>query len=365
MVEFKIKMLRNTRIRLNEKKTREQVNVISNLMAKQFPKWTVETQYDHEPSGSDGYFTYEADLLFSKDSNEDEEFVKKIRSLAISQLEIIAPKQFWLSGELNEDDEEIFDFEDWQIPELTDEVKEIYFGHIFERDAHIRIIYDALKQAALTNFESRTHILLKGKPACAKTILFLSFMHWLGKKLFLQLSAPTMTKAGLEKELLQRAQERKLPPIILCEEIEKTDGGNLNALLQVMDTRGEIQKTNFFIGNQTADARVILLATCNDEAKLRSFADGALYSRFSLKLECGRPGKELMHKIILAEIKKIEGNPLWSDKIVNFLFSQAIKEQLPEDYDDPRLALGLLVGRERLEDGSFLRDYCEVNSIKL
>jgi MoxR-like ATPase len=70
---------------------------------------------------------------------------------------------------------------------------------------------------------------------------------------------------------------------VLIEEIEKvTSPENINCLLQVMDTRGAIQRTNARDGDVYAECKVVVWATCNDSEYLRTFADGAIWSRGSV-----------------------------------------------------------------------------------
>jgi MoxR-like ATPase len=359
MLQFEVHVQKIARVRLNESKARTQVNRLHEYMSKQFPAWDVELIYDHEPEKREADYVYNATLLFSREI-EDESQRDHTRSSAIAICIQYAPLcEYWSCMDML-DEGESFNFEDWEVPELTDEVLNTYFGHIYEREPHIRIIHDSLKLASKTNFRTRHHILLRGKPACAKTILFLAFRDWLGPHCFMQISATSATKAGLEKELMTKAQTRTLPPILIVEEIEKTHPDNLNGLLQVMDTRGQIQKTNFFIGNQIAECPVLVWATCNDEALLRKFADGALWSRFEIKPKCERPGRELMERILLDECESIEGDPKWVEAIIKFLFE--VGDRL-EDHDDPRLAKALLVGGDRLLDGSFQKDYLAVNGL--
>lgn len=360
LLEFGIGFYKDARVRLNEQKTREQLQRLLLQMRRQYPAWTIELAYEHEPAQTETGLRFSARLLFSKDS-DDEGLLETVHTSAIAVAHQVAPTcEYWQCDELM-GDLPGFNFEGWELPELTDEVLEKYFGHIYDREPHIRIIYDSLKLAARTDFRVRHHILLRGRPACAKTILFLAFRDWLGPHMFLSLSAATMTKAGLEKQLMEHAMHRTLPPILLCEEVEKTSPENLNCLLQVMDVRAEIQKTNWFVGNQVASAPVLVWGTCNDEALLRRFADGAVWSRFNIKPKCDRPSKTLMEKILLDECKLIEGNPEWVNSIVRFLYEEV--DGRLEDYDDPRLAKSLLIGGDRLLDGTFFSDYRMVNGL--
>lgn len=361
MLEFEVNVHKDARMRLNEPKVREQLQGLLLATRRQFPQWSVELSYEHEPEQAGSGYVYRGKFLFSRDG-DDEGLLRTATISAISTITQQAPLyQYWNCSDSLGEDDLVFDFENWELPELTDEVLQTFFGHIYQRESHIRIVYDSLKLAARTGFKARHHVLLKGRPACAKTILYLAFRDWLGPECFLSLDAATMTKAGLEKVIMERAMRRSLPPILLVEEAEKTSLENLNCLLQVMDTRAEIQKTNWFVGNQTASAPMLVWGTCNDEALLKRFADGAIWSRFNIRMTCARPNRELMEKILYDECRTIEGQTEWVEKIVEFLYEG--DGQRLEDHDDPRLAKSLLVGGDRLLDGSFFEDYRIVNGL--
>ncbi len=258
-------------------------------------------------------------------------------------------------------------FSGLELPPLTDEVLARYFARIYDREAHIRIIYDNLALAVKTGFRTRHHLLLHGKPACAKTEILLCFIDWLGEGLIMPVDASTMTKAGLERELLNASMERRLRPILIVEEIEKCADENTSCLIQVMDSRGKIQRTNARDGDISADCKIIVWATCNDESALKKFHDGAIWSRFSVKQECHRPDEALMRRILLRECEEIDGDPAWVDVVIPFLYTELVKHpKFKDDYDDPRLGRSLLAGGARLlDDGpkGYLADYRKVSGI--
>lgn len=244
--------------------------------------------------------------------------------------------------------------DDFVLPDLTDEVLSTHFGHIYDRDPHIRLIYDNLKTAHKTNFKTRHHILLKGKPACAKTVLFLSFIDWLGDDLIEPIDASTMTKAGLERLLMEKSNAGTLKPILVLEEIEKCHPENLSCLIQVMDSRGKIQRVNANTvrdGETSADAKIVVWATCNDENELMKFHSGALHSRFGVQPECDRPDRTLMCKILTDEVKQIEGNEAWIEPVLDFCYGElAHVGKFKDKFDDPRFARSLLASGDRLLD---------------
>lgn len=192
---------------------------------------------------------------------------------------------------------------------------------------------------------------------CAKSELFLCFIDWLGSELIEPMDATTLTKAGLETQLLNASRCGTLKPILLLEEIEKCHPDNLSCLLQIMDGRGKIQRTNARDGNVSADCNIIIWATCNSEDLLRKFHDGAIYSRFSVQQECKRPDRALMRRILVREVNEIDGDEKWVDPVLDFCFGELAKEKrFAARFDDPRLARSLLAGGERLLDGSAFDD---------
>lgn len=244
--------------------------------------------------------------------------------------------------------------EDFELPELTEEVMATRFGHIYDREPHIRLIYDNLNTAVKSKFKKRNHILLKGKPACAKTVLFLSFIDWLGDDLIEAVDASTMTKAGLERLLLEKSHAGTLKPILILEEIEKCHPENLSCLIQVMDGRGRIQRVNANTvrdGNGEAAAEIILWGTCNNEDQLLKFHSGAIHSRFGVQPECDRPDRTLMERILQDEVRDLKGDVAWVEPVLDFCFGElAQNPKFVEKYNDPRFAKSLLASGKRLLD---------------
>lgn len=264
-----------------------------------------------------------------------------------------------------------------ELPPLTQEVYQKHFGRLFNREPQIRLIYDAIKQAVQTNFRERNHILLRGLAGCGKTEVLGGknvvggFYEWLGKDNIWEVDSTTLTKAGLERELLSRSREGTLPPIIKLEEVEKVvEPRTVNCLLQVMDVRGRIQRTNARDGDEFADCKVLVLGTCNDSNLLRTFADGAIWSRFSVRPICKRPDQGTMHKILTRVCTEVQENGGWCgdqrhvDRVVNFMWNtlKGLKEY-KKDYNDPRLGRALLSGGDRILDDSsdgYFADFIKV-----
>ncbi len=245
-----------------------------------------------------------------------------------------------------------------ELPKLTAGTIQQHFRGVFERDAHIRVIHDSMMTYQSTNAERRSHVLLWGKPASCKTTLFERFKGFYEQKEGVErvafVDGPTMSKAGLENWMMQMAASNKLPEVVCIEEIEKQNMDNLLTLLSVMGS-GYIMKTNARIGRLKQLARCVIWATCNDEQLLKSFRNGALWSRFTHKLHCRRPGRELMEKILLREAAERGGDKRWVSKAIEFAY-ETMRKKVGEPMEDPREMLGLLDGGNRLLDNSYQRD---------
>jgi hypothetical protein len=72
--------------------------------------------------------------------------------------------------------------------------------------------------------------------------------------------------------------------------------------------------------------------------------------RLTHKLECVRPGRELMRQILLREIKERQGNPAWAHPALTLGYDELRT-------DDPREIIGLLDGGDRLLTGEYQEDY--------
>ncbi len=254
------------------------------------------------------------------------------------------------------------------IPELGPEAANKFFAGVYERDAHIRLIYDALRSYAdsLQAWKhdnsvelARSHVLLRGKTAGAKTMLMERFKAFLEQENMVErvtfVDMQTSTKAGLENWLLDKAEQAELAEIIVLEEIEKVQP--LDALLPLVSIMGSgyLAKMNAHIGSRREIANVFVLATCNDESVIKNWRKGVLWSRFAHRLFCPRPSRELMKRILLDKVEKMGGNPLWVDKVLEFGYDLLPQTGLAP-MDDPRTLKGLLDGGDRLMDNSYQLD---------
>lgn len=234
------------------------------------------------------------------------------------------------------------------------ELKEIgdHFAHIYNREAQVRLLYSALRAAVESGFENRFHAVLYGPPASGKTEILNAFAKILGEDAVLRFDCTSTTKAGAEKVLLEA---ETLPPILLAEEIEKTSEDSLRYMLGLLDHRAEVRKTNYRIGMRQRTIKMLCLATVNDIDLFKSLMDGALFSRFSHKIYCPRPDREVLHRILLREILKPgkDGKPIgkaeWIDPALDYAET--------EGTDDPRRIVTIcLSGGDDLLTGKYQKD---------
>jgi hypothetical protein len=250
------------------------------------------------------------------------------------------------------------------VPLLTDDVLQTVFAGIYDREPQIRIIHDAtrafvkslrLHEADPSVEICRSHVLLKGKPAGCKTILFERFQRWYGPDRITVVDMQAASRAGLENWLLDRAEAGTLADIVFLEEIEKAKPlDNLLPLVSMMGS-GYIAKLNARVGLRRQLANILVFATCNNEHVIRTWNDGVLWSRFAHQVHCSRPSRHLMQRILSDKVASRRGNLLWVDKVLELaydLYPQATGEVL----DDPRAVVGLLDGEDRLLNGSYQRD---------
>lgn len=239
---------------------------------------------------------------------------------------------------------------------FSKEIEECYFGGIYERNAHIRLIHASTKTYLESGGDERNHTLLYGDPAACKSVLFERFKKWYDDdcERVLRINATSASKAGLENFFLEKTKEGLLPEIIWFDEIEKfANETDLSCLLGIMDGQGKIAKLNAKIGRQEENIRVLIWGTCNNIEKLQRWNAGALWSRFTKKLPCVRPSKDLMLKILLDKIdnrrkRGRKASDKWAEIAVNYGFDVA-------KTNDPRTILGYLDGGEELEDGTYFK----------
>jgi MoxR-like ATPase len=218
--------------------------------------------------------------------------------------------------------------------------------HIYDRDEQIRIVWRCVQVAVDLCGVNRPHVLLHGPPACGKSEILTTLGKVVGERNVWRLDGGTVTKAGLERQLLARVART---PFVVIEEIEKAGAPCLRVLLQAMDTRATVQRVNGRDGSVATTCRSLFLATCNDMAKLEKFEAGAIASRFAMKLRCGPPSWATLEAILLREC----GRPEWVAPVLDWMRAKGCT--------DPRTGKALLVGGDGLLDGSWIRDYERTN----
>lgn len=249
-----------------------------------------------------------------------------------------------------------------RLPPLTPDLYRGFFNGIYERDAHIRVMYDGLMTYKETSGEERDHCLLYGEPAACKSELMKRFKTLLDDdcERVALINAGTISKAGLENWFLEKARDGLLPEVVWFDEIEKFSNENdLTCMLSVMDGQGKIMKLNAKIGKQEQEVRVLVWGTCNNSEKIKKWNDGALWSRFCKKLPCVRPTRALMLQILNQKIEERQrrgrkADKRWAKAALDYAFD-VMKT------NDPRAILGLLSGRDRLLDGSYFADLEAIN----
>lgn len=316
-------------------------------------------------SGEDRY-RYSATLKILKKKIRTQEIAEQQLDKAIQNVVIATHTKQWRILEQKDDetkaivdDKELQVSPEFVLPELSQDALDTFFSDIYERDAHIRLIYKAIETAINSNGEKRSHVLLYGEPACAKTSIFLAFQSFLGEQNLIILDATTMTKAGLEHWIINRARDGELPKFLCLEEIEKHKPENLLSLLSVLDNRAMLSRTNAISGNIAVKTNITIFATCNQIETLKNFHNGALYSRFQHRFECARPSKELMRKILEREVLNVQGNPDWIDKALELGYN--IIPELTGEKFDPRQTISILLdGKDDLLNGKYESDLRKV-----
>ena len=218
-----------------------------------------------------------------------------------------------------------------------------HFAHIYARDAQINIVHSAIRAFIDSEYENRFHAVLFGPPACGKTEVLRSFARALGPEAVLNFDATSTTKAGAEKIILET---ENIPPILMVEEIEKTDENSLRWLLGLLDHRAEIRKITFRQVSQRK-VKLLCLATVNDMDLFKRVMDGAFASRFAHKVYCPRPDREVLTRILLREIKAHNGDEKWIAPALDFCLN------LEQTTDPRRIIAVCMSGRERLLTGEY------------
>lgn len=221
-----------------------------------------------------------------------------------------------------------------------------HFDHIYGREAHISIIHSAIMAAVHSDFRNRFHCVLFGEPGCGKTDILIAVGNMLGAEgeAFVKFDGTGTTEAGA-REMLMRAPY--VPPVILVEEIEKAEEKSTRWLLGVLDQRAEIRRTNFRVGHQARNVKMLCLATVNDIELFGKVHSGALASRFMNKIHCPRPDRVLLKKILEREVMKDGGRQEWIEPTL-CLVHDTLKSNSPRDCISV-----CLCGRDALLSGKY------------
>src|SRR6185437_4610289 len=90
-------------------------------------------------------------------------------------------------------------------------------------------------------------------------------------------------------------------------------------------------------GDSVADCKIIVWGTCNDEDELKKAHSKAIWSRFSQRMDCERPDRALMKRILLREVEEIGGREEWIEPVLTFCYDELAKmPRFKDDFDDPR-----------------------------
>jgi Holliday junction DNA helicase RuvB len=171
-----------------------------------------------------------------------------------------------------------------------------------------------LNKALLSN--KPVHVLLVGKPGCAKTMFLTEIMRHHKTSYFVVGS--NTTKAGLVNQLFGRR-----PKIVLIDELEKMNGNDQNSLLHLMES-GIISETKI---NKTRQMELTswVFATANSCQKIIE----PLLSRFAI-LEMPEYTFEQFREIAVSRLRKEDiGESLATviaDKVWNELGSKDIRD---------------------------------------
>ena len=224
------------------------------------------------------------------------------------------------------------------------------FDHIYDRNHQIEMVIKSINLAVETKMAERKHVVLLGPPGCGKTTILGALSKMLGNEdeAYIYMNGASTTKAGAEAKL---GSTTVIPPIMFIEEIEKTTEESLGWLLTVLDERAELRKLNYRVDIRKS-VPILCIATANSEEKFEGFDSGSLASRFSSKVYCQRPERNVLKQILKREIDKLSDHGIettydWIDPTLDYCLNE-------EKNDDPRHVITVcLTGRDGLLDGSF------------
>jgi hypothetical protein len=218
-----------------------------------------------------------------------------------------------------------------------------HFDHLYGLDAQIDVLLSALQVAKDTNYTKRFHSVLYGKPGCGKSEILRGVKNMVGEEGVIEFDGTQTTAAGAIATLMESAI---VPPLLIIEEIEKVPDAAFMWLLGALDGRAEIRKVTAR-GVSHRKVPFVCAATVNDIELFKSRHEGAMASRFAHKIYCPRPTAEILRRILLREIKGVQGNPEWIQPAIDYCMKE-------ENNTDPRRVIAVcLTGRDKLLTGEF------------
>ena len=255
-----------------------------------------------------------------------------------------------LSASKNQDG--LIGYAPFKTPE-SDDMKEYWKG-LFGLDAQIRRVMKAIRLAEDSDFRKRINTLLVGPPGCGKTEICRRLRLAYGDSAVMEFDGTSTTHAGATK-MLDEAEE--LPRVIVIEEIEKASNDVLTLFLGIGDGRGEIRKTTAR-GNVHKDAKMVLIATCNDYERFTKLNYGALKSRFANDVWFSQPGDDLLAEILKREIDEYIGDGTAGSGKKKYGWIKPTLEWVKEvDNRDPRYVIAVcLTGGDDLVTGEYQAD---------
>jgi len=325
--------------------------------------WSGDIQALHDPTvNSSGDWVFRVEIVYrtlQDRSTLDAKFpsiVDKLREggksngFTNNSWVIVEPKELTSVREINVDPD-IPTEENLEREPNINRIVTNEFDNIFDRQAQIRLALDSLNLAIDTHFQKRSHCLFFGPAGCGKTSIMEGLQTLIGEENieYLHFFAPSMTRAGIS-ELIMTANS--VQPIIFLEELEKVAETELRWLLGVMDNVApSLRRTNYRVGNQQRETKILVYATCNNIDLLRSLMSGALYSRFMNRIYCPPPSREILAQILAREIKEIPGGRMeWLEPALIFSHDEC------KNTDPRKIVSDCILGRDRLLTGEYQDD---------
>lgn len=170
-----------------------------------------------------------------------------------------------------------------------------HYRGLYGLDSQIRLLNNILYHAIRSHGRLTSHTVLQGPPGCGKTSLLTAVERIIGENGVLKIDATKTTRAGLERLFFNELPQ--IPPVILLEEIEKSNPDDLMIYLGMLDSRQEIRKVTSR-GSFVRRVNSLVIATCNDMDKFERVAAGALASRFATQIHFPRPNIDILKMIL-------------------------------------------------------------------